>query len=153
MVNLEKEGEQSHQSTGHDGGPGDSARNGSTSVSGRAARGSGGGVGRSRRVRLASGSHLGVVVGLGVPRVGAGVVVGWGGVGIVLLDDVQNTVASRALALGERNGPTGQELGVHVGRHGTGVGLVQEQMGLVDFIVDIAGLVGHNLENVGTAVL
>lgn len=72
--------------------------------------------------------------------------------GIGLLDNVQDTVASRALAVGQGNGPNGRELGVLASRLRAGVGLVEAQVGNVNIIVDVASLVGDNLEDVGTTV-
>jgi hypothetical protein len=72
--------------------------------------------------------------------------------GIGLLDNVQDTVASRALAVGQGNRPDGRELGVLASRLRAGVGLVEAQVGNVNIIVDVASLVGDNLENVGTTV-
>lgn len=71
---------------------------------------------------------------------------------IGLLDNVQDTVASRALAVSQGNGPSGRELGVLARRLRAGVGLVEAQVGNVNIVVDIASLVGDNLEDVGTAV-
>jgi hypothetical protein len=72
--------------------------------------------------------------------------------GIGLLDNVQDTVASRALAVSQRDGPSGRVLGVLASRLRAGIGLVEAQVGDVNIVVDIAGLVGDNLEDVGTAV-
>lgn len=73
--------------------------------------------------------------------------------GIGLLDNIKDTVTSRAVALSSRDGPDGGELGVIAISHGPGVGLVESQVGGVNVVVDVAGLVGDQLEDVGTAVL
>jgi hypothetical protein len=72
--------------------------------------------------------------------------------GIGLLDNVQDTVASRALAVGQGNGPDGRELRDLASRFGAGVGLVEAQVSNVNVVVDVASLVGDDLEDVGTAV-
>lgn len=73
--------------------------------------------------------------------------------GIGLLDNIKDTVTSRAAALSSRDGPDGGELGVITNSHGPGGGLVETQVGDVNVVVDVAGLVGDQLEDVGTAVL
>ena len=149
LICLEQVSKHGHESTSHGSGTGNGDSRSSTLGRSAGSRRSGAsGVGRV----LAGDGDLGVVVGLGVPGVGAGVVVGGGLARVGLLDDVQDTVASRALAIGQRNGPGGRVLGVLASRLGAGVGLVQAQVGNVNIVVDITGLVSDNLEKVGTAV-
>lgn len=61
-------------------------------------------------------------------------------------------MASRAVSAGQRNRPFGFELGIVTICHWAWVGLVQSHVGSVDLVVDVAGLVSHDLEEVGTAV-
>lgn len=89
----------------------------------------------------------------GVIRNGAsGVVVGSLAAMVSLLDNIKNTVASRALALGSRDGPERLILGVIVVRDGTGVGLIEVEVAGVNLPVNISGLLGDQLEEVGTTV-
>lgn len=150
LICLEQVSKHGHESTSNGSGTGNGDSRSSTlgRSAGSRRSGAGGGVGRV----LAGDGDLGVVVGLGVPGVGAGVVVGGGLARIGLLDNVQDTVASRALAVGQRNGPGGRVLGVLASRLGAGVGLVQAQVGNVNIVVDITGLVSDNFEKVGTTV-
>jgi len=149
LICLEQVSKHGHESTSHGSGTGNGdSRSSTLGRSAGSGRSGAGGVGRV----LAGDGDLGVVVGLGVPGVGAGVVVCGGLARVGLLDDVQDTVASRALAVGQRDGPGGRVLGVLASRLGAGVGLVQAQVGNLNIVVDITGLVGDNLEKVGTAV-
>lgn len=68
------------------------------------------------------------------------------------LDDIKNAVASAALAGGSRVGPQGLVGGVVTIRHGTGVGLVDVEVVVVNVPVHVASLLSNELEEVGTAV-
>lgn len=149
IICLEQVSKDSHQNAGHNSGTGDGNSRSSTLGRSAGSRQSGaGGVGRI----LARNGDLGVVVRLGVPGVGARVVVGGSMAGIGFLDNVQDAVASRALAVGQGDGPGGRVLGVLASRLRARVGLVQAQVGDVHIVVGIAGLIGDNLEDVGTTV-
>jgi len=155
---LDEVRKKSHHSTSH-GDVGNGGSNSSSALLGscgarlvsggtRGTRSGVGGVGR-----LAGRSDLCVVVILVVHWEGTRVVVCGPEVGICLLDNIKNTVTSRTVPLSSRDGPDGREHGVLATSHGTGVGLVETQVGGVNIPVDVAGLVGDQLEDVGTAVL
>lgn len=82
----------------------------------------------------------------------SGVVVGGLEAVVGLLDNVKNTVTSRALALDGRDRPIRLILGVVIVRKGTGVGLVKVKVAGVDLPVDVASLLSNQLEEVGTTI-
>lgn len=82
----------------------------------------------------------------------AGVVVSRLKTVVGLLNNVDNAVTSRALALHSRDSPLRGVLRVVVVRERTGVGLVDVGVGGVNLPVDISGLLGNQLEQVGAAV-
>lgn len=68
------------------------------------------------------------------------------------LDGIQDTVASRARAASSGNGPLSLEGRVSAIGQRTGVGLVDEHVASVNIPVDVAGLLGNELEQVSTTV-
>lgn len=69
-----------------------------------------------------------------------------------LLDNLGDTVSSRALALDSGHGPLGRVFRVVVIRKRAGVGFVNVSVGGVNLPVDIAGLLSDLLQQVGTAI-
>lgn len=105
----------------------------------------GGTVARERNVNVLARS--------GVEGEGAGVVVGRSKSTPGGLDRVKDTVTGRArLVTGGRDGPGRGVVGVDVAGERTIKGGVDVQVGGVNLVVGVSGLVGDNLEDVGTAV-
>jgi hypothetical protein len=97
--------------------------------------------------------NVNILVGSGVEGEGAGVVVGRSKSTPGSLDRVKDTVTSRArLVTGGRDGPDGGVVGVGVGGERADEAGVQVEVGGVNLVVGVSGLVGDNLEDVGTAV-
>ena len=100
----------------------------------------------------ASRSDIQVVLRLCIPGEGVAVVEGRLQVAPGVDNLAENTVSSRAVTLGEGNGPLGGELGVGPIRHWTRVGIVDVEVSGINFVILITGRVGQELEDIGTTI-